>query len=243
MALTSFDDQYKGCTEEMEAELGELNHTEFASNRVYAEAWKEAASRWTERKASLPALPRDLKPEYAIAIMTYTSQGRFHRDFNAAVREAGGSRDSYLTKFNFKAFHFLLTRALHALAATGDSQCHKVYRGVRGIHFLPNPLRPVRFGHFTSSSLRYENALRFGNDTFFTIKTCHGVSIQNFSFFPEEQEVLIPPFETFKVANFTRARDATYVQLLSLKDSSFYNCVLVKGNSQSSFWGTPQYTL
>ncbi|XP_061485198.1 GPI-linked NAD(P)(+)--arginine ADP-ribosyltransferase 1 [Rhineura floridana] len=225
MALTSFDDQYKGCSDLMEAELAEINRTEFTSNRIYAEVWGEAASRWEERKFSLPP---GLKPEYAIAIMAYTIQGRFPSNFNTAVREAGRTRDYYLNHFHFKTFHFLLTRALHALGITSSPRCQKVYRGVRNIRFTSERLKQVRFGHFTSSSLRNETALQFGTDTFFTIQTCYGVNIKNFSFFPGEEEVLIPPFEKFKVTNFTKARETTFIQLISIEDSSFSNCVFVK---------------
>ncbi|XP_042314055.1 GPI-linked NAD(P)(+)--arginine ADP-ribosyltransferase 1 [Sceloporus undulatus] len=228
MAATSFDDQYKGCAAQMESELKDLNLTEFATNRLYAEAWAEAESKWKERKASLPELPLGMKPEYAIALLAYTAQGHFHRDFNAAVREAGRTRDAYLTNFHFKTFHFLLTRALQALSATSSPRCQKVYRGVRSVRFISERLRPVRFGRFTSSSLKNESALQFGTDTFFTIQTCYGVNIKNFSFFPGEEEVLIPPFETFKVANFTKAPQTTFIHLLSLEDSSLHNCVFVK---------------
>uniref|UniRef100_A0A6J0TJ29 NAD(P)(+)--arginine ADP-ribosyltransferase n=1 Tax=Pogona vitticeps TaxID=103695 RepID=A0A6J0TJ29_9SAUR len=227
MALTSFDDQYKGCVEMMEAELEELNRTEFATNRVYAEAWEEAASRWEERKSSI-LVPSGLKPEHTIAIMAYTVQGGFHRDFNRAVREAGRTRDTYLNGFHFKTFHFLLTRALHLLGTTSTPRCQKVYRGVRSVRFVSERLKHVRFGHFTSSSLKNQSALQFGTDTFFTIETCHGVNIKNFSFFPGEEEVLIPPFEKFKVANFTKAPETTFIQLVSVEDSSLYNCVFVK---------------
>nr|XP_056714625.1 erythroblast NAD(P)(+)--arginine ADP-ribosyltransferase-like [Euleptes europaea] len=232
MALASFDDQYKGCMEMMAAELEELNRTEFANNRVYAEAWKEAASKWHERKASLLP-PGGLTPEYGIALMAYTIQGRFHRDFNAAVREAGRTRDYYLQHFPFKAFHFLLTRAMRGLEADARPRCNKVYRGVRGVRFASQRLKEVRFGQFTSSSLKNESALQFGKDTFFTIETCFGVNIKNFSFFPGEEEVLIPPFEKFKVVNFTKAPETTFIHLLSLEDSSTYNCAFVKGGSGS----------
>ncbi|KAJ6664818.1 hypothetical protein lerEdw1_005790 [Lerista edwardsae] len=234
MAPTSFDDQYKGCAEAMEAELEELNRTEFATNRVYAEAWGQAAALWGERGASV-ALPPGLRPEHAIALAAYTVQGRFHRDFNVAVREAGRTRDAYVGRFPFKAFHFLLTRALQVLGAAAKPRCQRVYRGVRGVRFTGERLQPIRFGHFASSSLRNESALQFGQDTFFTIETCHGVGIRNFSFFPDESEILIPPFETFKVANFTKAPGTTFIQLLSLRESSVHNCVLVKAVSLSHF--------
>uniref|UniRef100_A0A8C0J0Q0 NAD(P)(+)--arginine ADP-ribosyltransferase n=1 Tax=Chelonoidis abingdonii TaxID=106734 RepID=A0A8C0J0Q0_CHEAB len=234
MALSSFDDQYKDCVSMMEAELGELNPTELANNRNYAETWLEAASSWKEMKDK-SYMPQDFKPEYAIAILAYTSQGPLnkqplHQEFNAAVREAGRTRDFYLNNFNFKTLHFLLTRALHVLKASEPTKCHQVYRGVRGIRFKAESRKPVRFGHFTSTSLKNESALHFGQDTFFSIKTCHGVNIKNFSFFPGEDEVLIPPFEKFKVTNFTRAQDRTFIQLLSLDSHSNYNCEYVKGN-------------
>uniref|UniRef100_A0A8C7E209 NAD(P)(+)--arginine ADP-ribosyltransferase n=1 Tax=Naja naja TaxID=35670 RepID=A0A8C7E209_NAJNA len=227
MALTSFDDQYKGCVELMEAEMAELNRTEFAINRVYADAWAEAASMWKEKKASLPE-PSALKPEHAIALMAYTVQGRFHKDFNTAVREAGRTRDDYLHRFHYKAFHFLLTRALHLLGITAQPRCHKVYRGVRSVRFTSERAKLVRFGQFTSSSRSNESALHFGTDSFFTIETCYGVNIKNYSFFPGEEEVLIPPFEKFKVVNFTRGQETNFIHLVSLEDESVYNCVFVK---------------
>ncbi|XP_074836647.1 GPI-linked NAD(P)(+)--arginine ADP-ribosyltransferase 1 [Carettochelys insculpta] len=232
MALSSFDDQYKDCAQVMEEELGELNRTEFSNNSNYAETWLEAASSW-EARQDKSYVPRDFKPEYAIAILAYTSQGPLykqplHQEFNAAVREAGRTRDFYLNNFNFKTLHFLLTRALQVLKASEPSRCHQVYRGVRGIRLKAESRKPVRFGHFTSTSLKNESALQFGRDTFFSIRTCYGVNIKNFSFFPGEDEVLIPPFEKFKVANFTRAQDRTFIQLLSLEGSSNYNCEYVK---------------
>ncbi|XP_063160836.1 GPI-linked NAD(P)(+)--arginine ADP-ribosyltransferase 1 [Candoia aspera] len=234
MALTSFDDQYKGCVESMEGKLAELNRTEFARNRVYAEAWGEAASKWWDKRRVSSLEPPTLEPEHAITLMAYTAQGRFHRDFNAAVREAGRTRDDYLSRFHFKAFHFLLTRALHVLGAAAQPRCHKVYRGVRNVRFTLERAKPVRFGQFTSSSRSNESALRFGTDTFFTIETCYGVNIKNYSSFPGEEEVLIPPFEKFKVANFTKGQETNFIHLLSLEDASVYNCVLVTGNSQGA---------
>uniref|UniRef100_A0A8D0HQ40 NAD(P)(+)--arginine ADP-ribosyltransferase n=1 Tax=Sphenodon punctatus TaxID=8508 RepID=A0A8D0HQ40_SPHPU len=242
LALSAFDDQYKGCVDMMETELAELNRTEFANNSVYAEAWEQAASKWREQRAFLP-MPKGLKPEYAIAILAYTIQGSLHKDFNAAVREAGRTRESYLNNFNFKTLHFLLTKALQVLRSQGTRRCHKVYRGVKGIRFTSESRKPIRFGQFTSSSLKNTSALQFGQDTFFSIETCYGVSIRNFSFFPGEEEVLIPPFEMFKVTNFTKARDKTLIQLRSLEESSNYNCVFVKGKSLESVGWVASWSL
>nr|XP_033806347.1 GPI-linked NAD(P)(+)--arginine ADP-ribosyltransferase 1 isoform X2 [Geotrypetes seraphini]XP_033806348.1 GPI-linked NAD(P)(+)--arginine ADP-ribosyltransferase 1 isoform X2 [Geotrypetes seraphini]XP_033806349.1 GPI-linked NAD(P)(+)--arginine ADP-ribosyltransferase 1 isoform X2 [Geotrypetes seraphini] len=227
MARASFDDQYVGCTDVMEAELGQLNQTEYTTNRDYAEAWEAARSQWEDRRKNF-ALPHGFKDEHAIAILTYTTNSPLHKEFNAAVREAGRSREYYLKNFRFKTLHFLLTKALQILDKETTPKCHRVYRGIRGIRFRSEEKKPVRFGQFTSSSLSNENALQFGQDTLFNIETCYGVNIKNFSFFPLEEEVLIPPFETFKVTNFTKLQNRTVINLHSIDVSSNYNCEFAK---------------
>ncbi|NXC78571.1 NARE ribosyltransferase, partial [Anhinga anhinga] len=227
MAPTSFDDQYRGCSRMMEEELEELNRTEFANNSVYANAWTQAAAEWRSRRHRVPP-PLMLRPKQAVALLAYTQQGPLHRAFNAAVRQAGSSRREYLGAFGFKALHFLLSEALRVLRDARHHQCYHVYRGVQGIRFTARHRQSVRFGHFTSASLRNESTLPFGRDTFFSVETCYGVPIRDFSFFPEEDEVLIPPFERFEVTDVARDGDRALIQLRSQDVFSTYNCELVK---------------
>uniref|UniRef100_A0A8B9DTM3 NAD(P)(+)--arginine ADP-ribosyltransferase n=1 Tax=Anser cygnoides TaxID=8845 RepID=A0A8B9DTM3_ANSCY len=208
MVLSSFDDQYQGCSRMMEKELEELNRTEFASP-AYTEGWRGA--------------------EQAVAVLAYTAEGDLYRQFNAAVREGGRSREHYLQSFPFKTLHFLLTKALHTLRDAQGQNCHRVYRGVKGTRFTAQLHQTVRFGQFTSASLQKKVAQSFGQDTFFFLDTCYSVPIQNFSFYPGEDEVLIPPFEVFKVTNFTRDRDGNFIHLRSQAARSTYNCEFVKG--------------
>ncbi|KAM9263422.1 GPI-linked NAD(P)(+)--arginine ADP-ribosyltransferase 1 [Cariama cristata] len=229
MAPTSFDDRYQGCSRMMEGELQELNRTEFANNSVYAEAWTLADAEWRSRRGRVPQ-PLPLRPEQAVALLAYTVEGPLYRAFNTAVREAGRSRREYLGAFHFKALHFLLTEALRALRDAQPRRCHCVYRGVQGIRFTARLHQSIRFGHFTSASLWNKSALPFGRDTFFLVETCYGVPIRDFSFYPEEEEVLIPPFERFEVTNITRDRDRAVIQLRSQDALSTYNCELVKGD-------------
>ncbi|KAM6419825.1 GPI-linked NAD(P)(+)--arginine ADP-ribosyltransferase 1 [Pluvialis apricaria] len=226
-APTSFDDQYRGCSRMMEEELEELNRTEFASNSVYAKAWTHATAEWRSRRGRVPQLPA-LRPEQAVALLAYTLHGPLYQAFNAAVREAGRSRREYLDAFHFKALHFLLSEALRTLRDAQPRRCHHVYRGIRGIRFTAQHRQSVRFGYFTSASLRKETTLPFGRDTFFSMETCYGVPIRDFSFFPEEEEVLIPPFESFEVINITHDGDSALIQLRSEAALSTYNCELVK---------------
>ncbi|KAM9299986.1 GPI-linked NAD(P)(+)--arginine ADP-ribosyltransferase 1 [Morus bassanus] len=227
MAPTSFDDQYQGCSRMMQEELEELNRTEFANNSVYANAWTQAAAEWRSRRHRVPQ-PPVLRPEQAVALLAYTQQGPLHRAFNAAVREAGRSRKEYLGAFRFKVLHFLLSEALRVLRDARPHQCHHVYRGVQGIRFIAQHHQSIRFGHFTSASLRNESTVPFGRDTFFSVETCYGVPIRDFSVFPEEEEVLIPPFERFEVTDITRDGDRALIQLRSQDALSTYNCELVK---------------
>ncbi|XP_033620079.1 GPI-linked NAD(P)(+)--arginine ADP-ribosyltransferase 1 isoform X2 [Fukomys damarensis] len=211
MALASFDDQYAGCVTAMTAALAELNDTEFQANKVYAEGWALASSQWQERQAWGPEWglsatrpsppPPGFRDEHGVALLAYTANSPLHKEFNAAVREAGRSRAHYLQHFSFKTLHFLLTEALQLLG-TGQ--------------------RPPR-------CLQNVAAQQFGEDTFFGIWTCLGAPIRGYSFFPGEEEVLIPPFETFQVINASRpAQGPARIYLRALGKRSLYNCEYIK---------------
>ncbi|XP_074006625.1 erythroblast NAD(P)(+)--arginine ADP-ribosyltransferase-like [Numenius arquata] len=226
MAPNSFDDQYQGCSPKMEEELGELNRTEFANNRVYANYWAMAAAEWQKREGHVPKPPA-MRTEHAVALLAYTLDGDLYKDFNAAVREAGSSRKEYLEKFHFKTLHFLLTQALRILWEAQPPQCYQVYRGVRGIRFTAQRKDHVRFGQFASTSFLKLVAKRF-KGTLFSVSTCYGVPIRHFSFYPNENEVLIPPYERFVVTSITKRWKRTHIQLESVGTYSNYNCEWVK---------------
>ncbi|NXS64447.1 NRT2 ribosyltransferase, partial [Brachypteracias leptosomus] len=79
------------------------------------------------------------------------------------------------------------SEALRALREARPRRCHQSYRGVQGIRFAARRHQLVRFGHFTSASLQRNRTLPFGQDTFFSVETCYGVPIRDFSFYPEEE--------------------------------------------------------
>ncbi|XP_072215303.1 NAD(P)(+)--arginine ADP-ribosyltransferase 1-like [Excalfactoria chinensis] len=228
MAIESFDDQYKGCEDEMEAVLPKVNRTEFRKNKLFAATWKNASAEW-QQLCSHPSACPQLTREQGIAVLAYTAAGRMSKQFNEDTRQGWISRQHYLQSYNFKVLHFLLTQAVHALRESDPEECYPVYRGVRGIHFTAKIGTAVRFGHFTSTSQKKDIATKkFGQDTFFEVTTCHGVSIRDFSFFPREDEVLIPPYEVFEVTSFTRINGRPQIQLRSKGTKSRRNCELVK---------------
>ncbi|XP_071437982.1 NAD(P)(+)--arginine ADP-ribosyltransferase 1-like [Pithys albifrons albifrons] len=227
MAPNSFDDQYRDCSEQMMKKLPMLNHFEFVLNSLYAQVWAEAAATWHKPLGSLR------RREQAIALMAYTMAHRdLYREFNRAVREGGRSQQDYLNNFHFKVMHFLLTEALGDLRKDKSHPgCLHVYRGTRGIRFSAKPGQIIRFGQFASTSLNREVAKEFGTDTFFELNTCHGAKIREFSFTPQQEEVLIPPFETFRVTSVTHQSDTTFIQLSSHGMHSKYSCAWLRGSS------------
>ncbi|NXP96290.1 NARE ribosyltransferase, partial [Passerina amoena] len=227
MAQDSFDDQYQGCAPAMTEALPALNRSEFLQNPLFAQAWTKATAEWQSQGSRVSLLA---SPAQAIALMAYTRDD-LYREFNAAVRTAGRSRQEYQDNFHFKTLHFLLTQALVMLRQALKGQCHNVYRGVSKYQFKAKPGDIVRFGQFSSASKSETTAKDFGSATVFQVYTCHGAEIWKFSNYPDEKEVLIPPFETFEVIKVSQEGERARIQLRSHGTFSKYNCEWLKGDA------------
>ncbi|NXQ23147.1 NARE ribosyltransferase, partial [Peucedramus taeniatus] len=231
MARDSFDDQYQGCGPAMTAALPALNRSEFQQNPLFAQVWVKAAATW--QRQGPPESP--LSPDQATAIMAFTMDG-LYSEFNAAVRVAGRSRQEYRDNFHFKTLHFLLTDALATLRDTLKGQCRHVFQRVCGVRIEAQLGGTVRFGEFTPALLS-KPAGECPNGTVVEVRTCHGVEIQLFTKHPEEEGVLIPPFETFKVSQVTQEGDKTQIQLQSTETFSKYNCEWLRGDTAGDSLG------
>ncbi|XP_059724989.1 erythroblast NAD(P)(+)--arginine ADP-ribosyltransferase-like [Haemorhous mexicanus] len=222
MAQDSFDDQYRGCGPAMKAALPALNRSEFEQNEKFADVWVKAADEW--QSWGPPVSP--LSPDQATAIMAFTMTDPSL--FNDAVHVVGRSRQEYRDNFHFKTLHFLLTDALATLRDAQNRQCQDAFLKVCDTRFEAQRGDTVRFGLFMPVFPRKPSGECSG-DTMLELHTCQGVEIQFFTEHPEERVVLIPPFETFKVTQYTREGDKTQIQLRSTGTFSKYNCEWLRG--------------
>ncbi|XP_033977390.1 erythroblast NAD(P)(+)--arginine ADP-ribosyltransferase-like [Trematomus bernacchii] len=191
MVEDSVDDMYFGCNDKMMTKVKDRFLEEEKSVNNFGEHWSagESCAKDTFNQREDKALTRD----HIRAICVYTANG-VYRDFNTAVRTEGRI---YPLPFHFKyrSLHYLLTSAIQIL--NNNDYCHSTFRRTN-ILFTGKVNQIIRFGSFTSTSFRSDFKV-YGTKTCFKIKTCLGASLKKYSAIPTEEEVLIPPYETFKI--------------------------------------------
>ncbi|RXN30247.1 NAD(P)(+)--arginine ADP-ribosyltransferase 2-like protein [Labeo rohita] len=126
------------------------------------------------------------------------------QNFDNAVRT---DKKKYQDKtFPWYSLFFFLTEAIQILKEMQNG-CRLTYRGTN-VEFNGNVLNTeVRFGQFALSSLDRTKAEKFGTTSCFEIRTCEGVELANYSRFPYEKDVLIPPYEKFSVTEVKKRTD------------------------------------
>ncbi|XP_028670350.1 T-cell ecto-ADP-ribosyltransferase 2-like [Erpetoichthys calabaricus] len=210
---SSYDDDYKWCQLERQKEVKESFLTyDLNNNTAFKCAWNKAEEYWKGK-----VFPSGLDKEVVLAVTAYTSNSCYAK-FNEAV-EAGVKK---VMSSHYRSMHFLLTMAIKNLNVNA---CVTSYRGVK-VTIRPKVGEAFRFGRFASSSRDRAAAEGFKTATLFIIKTCHGIDIAKYSLFPDEEEVLIPPYEEFQVT----AVNNNEVTLLSQKTTVYYRCVPLSGS-------------
>lgn len=167
---------------------------ETEKTKIFKNAWKSAESCANRNLKSINKGDEALTKDHMQAICVYTSgHSRFYEGFNAAVRT---DSTIYGKSFPFHSMHFWLTSAVQILS--NNIRCHITYRRTK-VAFTGDVNQIIRFGFFASSS--YNTTLtHFGKKTCFKITTCSGASLKHYSTIGnKEQEVLIPPYEKFKI--------------------------------------------
>ncbi|XP_040282572.1 ecto-ADP-ribosyltransferase 5-like isoform X3 [Bufo bufo] len=223
-----FDDQYIGCSDKLEKYIMPKVLQKEKTNKQFKEAWINATELWEEIKDNLD-LPEGFEDEYGVALLIFTNkypeENPIYQQLNGNLTIAGASRIDYMEKFHFKALHFYLTRALQMLKPNCE-ESYVTYRGSQhSIHVHP----VFRFGRFTSASLTQEVAHIFGTESFFKITTCFGAKVDNFSFFPSEEEVLIPPTEKFL---YIKKQNSVYILQSTGQMCSYFNCAYLEAEKR-----------
>uniref|UniRef100_A0A3B4UAJ5 NAD(P)(+)--arginine ADP-ribosyltransferase n=1 Tax=Seriola dumerili TaxID=41447 RepID=A0A3B4UAJ5_SERDU len=238
LAPNAVDDMYTGCKDKMDYRVKKQylpNEKNKDKNFTLAsgEAEKYYNKRWKRRKGKRPSTA--LGKEQIMAIYVYTlDKPNVYLDFNNAVRT---QRSVYTTTFSYHTLHFFLTDALQTLNSRKPEvdRCVTGYRRVNSYFSQDAVNKMVRFGSFTSSSQGwYPSADRFGDKSCFEILTCFGADISLYSELGEsEREVLIPPYEVFKVAKIERRSvqrklpcEVVYKLKSTRKTLSNLNCAL-----------------
>ncbi|XP_067113717.1 ecto-ADP-ribosyltransferase 4-like [Osmerus mordax] len=228
MALKSVDDMYDGCTKEMHEKVGNILIEEL-TNEKFKNIWT-ASDTWAEKK--LKDGGTDLTLNHFKALYAYTSvknsNGKFYKFFTNDVRNS----PEYPRDFQYRALHFLLSDAISILKQK-QPVCVTTYRRTRDT-FTGEKNDVFRFGSFTSSSLttNEEKAKRYGKVGCFEIWTCFGAKLES-NAVNELDEVLIPPYEMFKIdkvfpnGNANLKCNKVY-KVKSAGITSYFNCKGVK---------------
>lgn len=229
MAENSVDDQFQGCEKEMEGLVAKKHQAELSGN--LESAWRKGKDWWNTEKITKNTHHLE-GGNYYIALYVYTDyETKIYSMFNQATRS--GKNDYRKNRYQWYSLQFLLTRAVQVLKESERQKgikCISTYRGT-STQFNKDVLnKEIRFGSFTSSSLKKSEALKFGNVSCFEIYTCNGAAISEYSAYPAQEEVLIPPYETFKVSQIDLASPgrwcrAVYV-LKSTGTKSDLNCAV-----------------
>lgn len=238
MAVDAVDDMYSGCNDKMASKVRKeyLPNEKNTAWNNFTIAWHEAEKyynkMWKRKRGKRPSM--SLGKEQIMSLYAYTlDKPNVYAEFNNAVRT---QRPKYKSSFQYHSLHFFLTDAIQKLNARKNKaeRCVTVYRRVNS-YFRRDVLNKlVRFGSFTSTSMGwYQSAARFGDRSCFEISTCFGADISLYSKLGEaEREVLVPPYEVFKIAKVKKRAEYTslpcevlYV-LRSMGVISNLNCAL-----------------
>ncbi|XP_055769397.1 erythroblast NAD(P)(+)--arginine ADP-ribosyltransferase-like [Salvelinus fontinalis] len=240
MAPDSVDDSYKGCEDKMFRKVLDLYlPKERQKNKDFNQAWTAAEDHYKEKGK--------LSKYYSLAyIQVYVNAtANVYRSFNNATRT---QKENYTTTFQYHSLHFLLTNALRILNNNFWKRFIKkhfhTFRGTN-VTFHHDGKTTMRFGQFTLSSLDKRIAKGFGTKSCFEIATYFGAPLGKYSQLPHEKEVLIPPYEVFKITKVMKRTDkkdfwcdVVYKLQRTKKGKSDLNCHMVKrikSNQQHKF--------
>ncbi|XP_065108664.1 ecto-ADP-ribosyltransferase 5-like [Paramisgurnus dabryanus] len=225
MSEYSVDDRYDGCTEKM----ANLVETKYLSEEITANI-SGFGTAWKTSEGKIPEPKDNLNRNHLIAISVFTGH-TVYKQFNQDVRS--GKLNYKNMKYAWYSLYFLLTEATQILKKTQQG-CKSTYGGT-SVRFNENVLhKEIRSGVFATSYLERKEATNFGNESCFEVTTCYGAEVTKYSEVPSQKEVLIPPYETFKVTEIKHDWCKTVFVVKSSGITSDLNCAVGSVESQIS---------
>lgn len=220
MAENSVDDEYKDCIPKMSSLVKSKYLTEERKWPEFDSAWKKAEG-WCSKNH-----PKE--KELCTPLYVYTENNNtVYKDFNRATSAGKGNYTG--NTYEWYSLHFLLTDAVQTLKKKNET-CLKTYRGTDRNYKAPALNAEIRLSMFTSTSLNQAQAMGYGNKTCFEFETCYGAYIKSYSAVPKEEEVLVPPYEIFKVSKINKPGlkcEILYELKSTKKTKSNLNCAKV----------------
>ncbi|XP_029017199.2 NAD(P)(+)--arginine ADP-ribosyltransferase 2-like [Betta splendens] len=190
LSPNSVDDMYYGCSQKMLIKVKRFYLPKSTREGLYDTYTKLCAIKAMKNKDIYDPLSWN----HFKALCAYTAGS--YDSLNQAVRTG---KSTYKTSFQFHALHFLLSDAIRLLKLN-QRGCYTTYRRSK-LLFEGAPGQIIRFGSFASSSLD-KDLRHFGRTTCFEIHTCYGAYLKAYSEFDaDEDEVLIPPYEMFRIVS------------------------------------------
>ncbi|ROJ62773.1 NAD(P)(+)--arginine ADP-ribosyltransferase 2 [Anabarilius grahami] len=226
MQLNSVDDDFKDCEKIMLGNLHLLKEKDKVNNILFKEAWEKDPEGSKQQAAG----SKHQAEEYELkAIRIWTGKNKnIYGDFNEAVR--CGKQKYQAKSYGWYTFHFLLTSVIRKLKKI-QNDCVTTYRRTHSTFEKENVINTeVRFGSFASSSFDKQVISGFGEKSCFEIVTCFGAHLTEYSEHPIMCEVLIPPYETFKVKEIKEKKNDnnlwcdTVYKLESFRERSDLSC-------------------
>ncbi|TKS91198.1 GPI-linked NAD(P)(+)--arginine ADP-ribosyltransferase 1 [Collichthys lucidus] len=231
MEEDSVDDMYFGCTDDMV----DISNT-YLKKEKKDMMWDEKVIKDCIKRTVKENKSKALTEDQLRALCAYTA-AVLHVAFNKAVR---AERTNYGSTFKYHSLHYLLTSAIQVLNPH-HAICNTVYRRTNYI-YTGKVNQIIRLGYFGSTSL-VTTLTGFGANSCFKIQTCSGADVHRYAQVPEQQEVLIPPYEQFKITEihdgqgtFAELTDCRRVFVLeSVGGRSSLNCKLVTTETEKQF--------
>jgi hypothetical protein len=204
------------------SQILQLLQEELCTNTIYRNIWNTARAKYSNsNNNSTTSTPSSLPRECYIALIAYTMEGPLYNDFNAKLRLLKNASD--WKNFNYKSLYALLARSIHGIDNNPSVTPRYFYRAMscrpEVLNFeVGDCIYPTQF---LSCSVNKEVAVRFMGDEQATLITFHGgplaaCGIANHSVHPEEEEILVFPWSTFKVTKIHRSASEDAISLRSV---------------------------